>query len=137
MIQNSNMILKVSRFVVQILLTALFFFPIVYLEVGAERVEMNAIDAIIKGDYLILGNVVIAFVLLGVILHLISLGVGLIHHDLEEKMESWMNLIVNLTVIFGLVMTTFLGTFLTWWGYGLIACLIVSTYLRYMEQKTK
>lgn len=137
MIQNSNMILKVSRIIIQVALTALFFFPIIYQEVGTETIEMNAMDAIIHGDYLVIGNIVIAGVLLGVITHTTSLILGLFNQRFEEKITSSMNLIVNLTVIFGLVMTTFLGTFLTWWGYGLIALLILSTYLRYVDQKTK
>lgn len=131
------MILKGLRLFVQTILTALFFFPIIYQEVGSEKIEINAITAILQGDYLIIGNIVIALVLIGVILHEVSLIIGLFNHPFETKIESTMNIIVNLTVIFGLVMTTFLGTFLTWLGYGLIACLILSTYLRYAEQKTK
>jgi hypothetical protein len=45
------------------------------------------------------------------------------------------NMVVNITLILGVIWVTFLGTFLELFGYLVLSLLIASTYLRYLQQK--
>jgi succinate dehydrogenase/fumarate reductase cytochrome b subunit len=102
---------------------------------GDETLILTGIEAITKGDYLIIGNIVIALIFLGVIIHF----VGIVMEFFSKKRAiAWlegMNIMVNITTILSLLMVTFLGTFLAWLGYIYIGLLILSTYLRYVDQK--
>lgn len=95
----------------------------------------NGFEAIINGNYLIIGNIVIAFVMLGTLFHWVVLMFELVLKDKAKEYEATTNMIVNMTVILGLVIVTFLGTFLELYGYLILVLLIVSTYLRYLSQK--
>jgi succinate dehydrogenase/fumarate reductase cytochrome b subunit len=92
-------------------------------------------EAFIQGDYLIIGNIVIALVILGTMIHLLSILYEIFDFKTYKKMESTVNIIVNITVFFSLIIITFLGTFLIALGYVMIGLLVLSTYLRYLEQK--
>lgn len=98
-------------------------------------IMFNGFEAIIQGDYLIIGNIVIALVILGSLFHLVVLVFELLSHKLSKTYESLTNIVVNITVILSFVMVTFLGTFLELIGYIILVLLIVSTYLRYLSQK--
>lgn len=134
MIPNSNMIFKVLRLIPQIILSSLFFFPIMHQRDHVD-LKFSGIEAILQGDYFIVGNIVILLVMLGVILHLVTIFVEMIYKQTNAQWISRTNMIVNLTMILGLVMVTFLGTLLEPLGYVIIVLLISTTYIRYLEQK--
>ncbi len=125
---------KVLRLLVQILLVGIFFFPMMH-QKDQEDILFNGFEAILQGDYLVIGNIVIACVLLGVILHLLSTVYEMIDFKSYQKMEGTVNIIVNITVFLSLIIITFLGTFLLVFGYIMVGLMILSTYLRYLEQK--
>lgn len=102
---------------------------------GDETLILTGIEAIIKGDYLIIGNIVIALIFLGVIIHFAGI---VMEFTSKKRANAWlegMNIMVNITTILSLLMVTFLGTFLAWLGYIYIGLLILSTYFRYVDQK--
>lgn len=134
MIQSYKMIFKFMRLIPQLLLVGLFFFPIMH-QKDNEDVIFTGIEAIMKGDYLIIGNMVISLVMLGAIFHLNTIFIEIILKKTDPKTESITNIVVNMTMIFGLVMVTFLGTYLEALGYVIIILLISTTYIRYLEQK--
>jgi uncharacterized membrane protein YoaK (UPF0700 family) len=53
----------------------------------------------------------------------------------HQKFEGTINMVVNITLILGVIWVTFLGTFLELLGYLVLSLLIASTYLRYLQQK--
>ncbi|HPG42985.1 MAG TPA: hypothetical protein PLJ98_04160, partial [Acholeplasmataceae bacterium] len=53
----------------------------------------------------------------------------------HQKFEAEINMVVNITLILGVIWVTFLGTFLELFGYLVLSLLIASTYLRYLQQK--
>lgn len=126
--------LKVLRLIVQITLSALFFLPMMH-QRNLEEVTFTGFQAVIEGDYFVIGNIVIALVILGILIHLGFIVYEMVRFENYKKIESKVNILVNLTVFFSLIIITFLGTFLELFGYMVVALIILSTYLRYLEQK--
>ena len=125
---------KILRLVVQVLLGGIFFFPLMH-QKNQESILLNGFEAILQGDYLVIGNIVLACVILGVILHLLSILYEMINFKSYQRIEGTINIIVNITVFLSLIIITFLGTFLLVFGYIMVGLMILSTYLRYLEQK--
>jgi len=126
--------IKFLRLLIQIALITFIFLPLMH-QKGDETLILTGIEAIIKGDYLIIGNIVIALIFLGVIIHFVGI---VMEFTSKKRADAWleeMNIMVNITTILSLLMVTFLGTFLAWLGYIYIGLLILSTYLRYVDQK--
>ena len=126
--------MKFLRLLIQIALITFMFLPLMH-QKGDETLILTGIEAIIKGDYLIIGNIVIALIFLGVIIHFVGI---VMEFASKKRADAWvegMNIMVNITTILSLLMVTFLGTFLAWLGYIYIGLLILSTYLRYVDQK--
>lgn len=125
---------KILRLVVQVLLSGIFFFPLMH-QKNEDSLQLNGFEAILQGDYLVIGNIVLACVILGVILHLLSILYEMINFKSYQRIEGTINIIVNITVFLSLIIITFLGTFLLVFGYIMVGLMILSTYLRYLEQK--
>lgn len=126
--------LKVLRLIVQIALSALFFLPMMH-QRNLDEISLTGFKAVIQGDYFVIGNIVIALVMLGILIHLGFIVYEMVRFENYKKIESKVNILVNLTVFFSLIIITFLGTFLELFGYMVVALIILSTYLRYLEQK--
>ena len=126
--------LKVLRLIVQIALSVLFFLPMMH-QRNLDEISLTGFQAVIQGDYFVIGNIVIALVILGIFIHLGFIVYEMVRFENYKKIESKVNILVNLTVFFSLIIITFLGTFLELFGYMVVALIILSTYLRYLEQK--
>ena len=126
--------LKALRLIVQIALSALFFLPMMH-QRNLDEISLTGFQAVIQGDYFVIGNIVIALVILGIFIHLGFIVYEMLRFENYKKIESKVNILVNLTVFFSLIIITFLGTFLELFGYMVVALIILSTYLRYLEQK--
>jgi hypothetical protein len=127
------MFLRLIRLVLQLVISGVLFLPIMH-QKDDESILFNGFEAIIKGDYLIIGNIVMALVMLGIIIHLMGIIYELISKK-HQKFEGTINMVVNITLILGVIWVTFLGTFLELFGYLVLSLLIASTYLRYLQQK--
>ena len=126
--------LKALRLIVQIALSLLFFLPMMH-QRNLDEISLTGFQAVIQGDYFVIGNIVIALVILGIFIHLGFIVYEMVRFENYKKIESKVNILVNLTVFFSLIIITFLGTFLELFGYMVVALIILSTYLRYLEQK--
>lgn len=122
------------RLIIQVGLVITFFFPMMH-QKDVEDIVFNGFNAIIQGDYLIIGNIAIALIFLGVIIHFIGIIGEIIHKNPSKQWIEGINIIVNITAILSLVMITFLGTFLEFLGFVYVSLLILSTYIRYVDQK--
>lgn len=125
---------KALRLIIQLILFGLFFLPVMH-QRELEDTLFSGFQAVLKGDYFVFGNIVIALVILGIAVHLGFILYEIFSFENYKKIEPKVNIIVNLTVFFSLIIITFLGTFLELTGYFVIALIILSTYLRYLEQK--
>jgi len=121
------------RLVLQLVISGVLFLPIMH-QKDDESILFNGFEAMIKGDYLIIGNIVMALAILGIIIHLMGIIYELISKK-HQKFEGMINIVVNITLILGVIWVTFLGTFLELFGYLVLSLLIASTYLRYLQQK--
>ena len=126
--------LKALRLIVQIALSLLFFLPMMH-QRNLDEISLTGFQAVIQGDYFVIGNIVIALVILGILIHLGFIVYEMLRFENYKKIESKVNILVNLTVFFSLIIITFLGTFLELFGYMVVVLIILSTYLRYLEQK--
>jgi hypothetical protein len=127
------MFLRLIRLVLQLVISGVLFLPIMH-QKDDESILFNGFEAMIKGDYLIIGNIVMALAMLGIIIHLMGIIYELISKT-HQKFEAEINMVVNITLILGVIWVTFLGTFLELFGYLVLSLLIASTYLRYLQQK--
>lgn len=112
----------------------IFFFPIMHQRENIT-LKLNGFEAIISGSYFVIGNIVLALIIILHMVHTVWTLLELIIKDKLSKFVNQMNIVVNITVILSLVMVTFLGTFLEPLGFIFIALSILTTYLRYVEQK--
>ena len=127
------MFLRLIRLVLQLVISGVLFLPIMH-QKDDESILFNGFEAMIKGGYLIIGNIVMALAMLGIIIHLMEIIYELISKK-HQKLEDVINMVVNITLILGVIWVTFLGTFLELFGYLVLSLLIASTYLRYLQQK--
>ena len=126
---------KIYRIIILLFMIGIFFFPIMH-QRDNITLKLNGFEAIISGSYFVIGNIVLASI---IILHMVHTVWTLLEVIIKEKLQKYvsqMNIVVNITVILSLVMVTFLGTFLEPLGFVFIALSILTTYLRYVEQKS-
>lgn len=126
---------KIYRILILLFMIGIFFFPIMH-QRDAISIKLNGFEAILYGSYFVIGNIVLGSIIFLHIIHTLWTLLELIIHDKLKNYVDKMNIVVNITVILSLVMVTFLGTFLEPLGFVFIALSILTTYLRYVEQKS-
>lgn len=60
---------------------------------------------------------------------------GLVHQDDDQKYDQKMTILSNVQLFSGMIFATFLGTFLAFFGYILIALIVLSAYTNYITNK--
>jgi hypothetical protein len=98
---------------------------------NVEELSLTGIEAIFSSDILLLGNIILGIVFLTTILHLIFMIIGLFKIGQTESFESTTNIVVNLSLIAGLIMITFLGWYTNITAIICVILMIGSAYIRY------
>ena len=105
-----------------------FFLPMF----NVDSLKLTGIEAIFSKDILLFGNIILGFILLTTIAHLIYMVISLFKQNVSENFLNASTIIVNLSLIAGLLMITFLG-----WYTNIIAivCVVLMIASAYVSHK--
>ncbi|BCR35363.1 hypothetical protein [Mariniplasma anaerobium] len=118
---------KTLQFIIVIGILVCFFLPMF----NVEEESLTGIQAIYSGNILLFGNIIIGVVFLTTIAHLIFMIFGIFKKEQTESMESTINIVVNISLIAGLLMVTFLGWYTNIVAIICVILMIGSAYVRY------
>lgn len=118
---------KILQFIVILGILTCFFLPMF----DVEEESLTGIQAIFSGDILLLGNIILGIVFITTVLHLVFMIVESFKIGQTESVESTTNIIVNLSLIAGLIMITFLGWYTNIIAIISVILMIASAYIRY------
>jgi len=116
---------------IQGLIISLFFLKIFNYYVGEDKFLVTGFEAIITNRYYYIGNIMILVILLSAITQFILLLISFINYGLYKKKEDLFVTIVNIELVIGLLMVTFLGINLEWLGLALILLIIISAVIKH------
>lgn len=96
-----------------------------------EEQSLTGIQAIFSSDILLFGNIILGVVFLTTIGHLIFMIIGVFKIGQTEAIETTTNMVVNISLIAGLLMITFLGWYTNIVAIICVILMIGSAYVRY------
>jgi hypothetical protein len=124
--------IRFLQILVQIGIIATFFFKgFNYHIEGDIKIPITGFEALVTNEYLIIGNVLIGLILIISIFHLITQIISLIDMPLYEKLDQSLTAAIIIELVAGLLVVTFLGTYLELLGMLMIGFIVLSTYIRY------
>jgi len=123
--------MRFAQMGLQLLLIISFFFNIMNFHVGDVEIPITGFEAIFKNEYFIIGNIFLVIILLVSILHLIAEIIAVSKPLLYKKLETSLMILINLQLLTGMLIATFLGTYLEILGILMIGLIVASAYLKH------
>ncbi|MCD4826747.1 MAG: hypothetical protein K8Q99_03050 [Acholeplasmataceae bacterium] len=118
---------KTIQFIVILGILTCFFLPMF----NVEDIKLTGIQAMTSSDILLFGNIIIVVVFVTTIGHLVLLVLDIVGFKNKEGLETITNIVVNLSLIAGLLMITFLGWYTNIISVLCVILMIGSAYVRY------
>lgn len=118
---------KTLQFIIIMGILACFFLTMF----EVEEQSLTGIQAIFSSDILLFGNIILGVVFLTTIGHLIFMIIGVFKIGQTEAIETTTNMVVNISLIAGLLMITFLGWYTNIVAIICVILMIGSAYVRY------
>ncbi len=134
-IRSYKMTRKNIFIVLQALIVISYFFNILKLGSEIDSQPVMGFRALFINEYFIIGNILMALILLSAVGMVLIFFRGLVHQDDEQKYDHKMTILSNIQLFSGMIFATFLGTFLAFSGYILIALIVLSAYTNYITNK--
>lgn len=123
---------KKNLFIIsQVLIIISYFFEILKDGSGEDANPVMGYQALFINQYYIIGNVLLGFILLAAILMVFLFVKIIISNEVTEKQDQMMTILSNIQLFSGMIFATFLGTFLAFGGYIVIALIVISAYVNY------
>jgi hypothetical protein len=119
----------------QIFIIISYFFNILKSGSDEDALPVMGYQALFLNQYFIIGNILMALILLTAIGMVLIFIQGLIQHSDGKKYDQRMTILSNIQLFSGMIYATFLGTFLAFAGYILITLIIISAYTNYVTNK--
>lgn len=123
--------MRFAQMGLQILLIISFFFKIMNVHVGDVEIPITGFEAIMKNEYFIIGNLFLVIILLVSAFHLIAEIIAVINPNQYKKLETTLMILINLQLFTGMLVATFLGTYLEILGILMIGLIVASAYLKH------
>ena len=118
---------KMIQFVIVVGILTCFFLPMF----NVEETTLTGFEAIFSNDILLFGNIVLAVVLVMTALHLMLMAFEVFKSKRSDSLEEGTNMVVNIGLIAGLLMVTFLGWYTNIISIVCVLLMIGSAYVRY------
>lgn len=115
----------------QLLLIISFFFNIMNYHVGDIEIPITGFEAIFKNEYFVIGNIFLVIILLVSVFHLIAEIIAVTKIEHYKKLETTLMILINLQLLTGMLIATFLGTYLELLGIFVIGLIVASAYLKH------
>ncbi|MFH0767173.1 MAG: hypothetical protein ABH890_00700 [Bacillota bacterium] len=116
---------------IQLLIIASFFLKIFNYHVGEDVIPITGFEALIKNKYFIIGNIVIAFILFASIYHLITQIFVILKNPIYQKLDQILTIVITLQLLFGMIVVTFLGTYLEVLGIIIIGLTVLGVMIKH------
>jgi len=123
--------MRFAQMGLQILLIISFFFKIMNVHVGDVEIPITGFEAIMKNEYFIIGNLFLIIILLVSVFHLFAEIIAVINPNQYKKLETTLMILINLQLFTGMLVATFLGTYLEILGILMIGLIVASAYLKH------
>ena len=96
-----------------------------------NKVLVSGFKAIITNQYYYIGNIMILAVLLAAVFQFVFLVISFFNLEYYKRKDDLLVTIINIEIVVGLLMVTFLGIHLEWLGILVIAIIILSTLIKH------
>lgn len=123
--------MRFAQMGLQLLLIISFFFNIMNYHVGDVEIPITGFEAILKNEYFIIGNIFLVSILLVSVFHLVAQIIAVSKPSLYKKLETSLMIFINLQLLTGMLIATFLGTYLEILGILMIGLIVASAYLKH------
>jgi hypothetical protein len=128
--------LKKYLFIIsQVLIIISYFFDILKDGRGDDAIPVMGYEALFLNAYYIIGNVLMGLILLSAVGMVFLFLRIIIQNEVTEKQDQFMTIFSNVQLFSGMIFATFLGTFLAFGGYIVIALIVISAYVNYIMSK--
>lgn len=119
----------------QLLIIGAFFFELFHVTIHGVEKKVTGFDAIISPGFYVIGNILIASILLISLVHFALMVYGIIGQAFSDRLKAFIVGLVNIELIIAIIVVTFLGTFLEVSGMLMIGLIVLSTFLKYKQDK--
>lgn len=126
---------KHSFVVAQVFIVISYFFELLLDGRGENANPITGFKSLILNQYYIIGNVLMAIILLTAVAMILWFVYELLHHKTTDKQDQIMTMLANIQLFSGMIFATFLGTFLVFGGFVLIALIVISAYTNFVLNK--
>lgn len=120
---------------IQCAIIATFFIKGFNIKNNHLLIEETGINAIFSSDFSIIGRIVLSYIFLSVLFHIVTLIIELLTHKLPKKLDDALTGVIMIQMISGLLVVTFIGTFLLMGGFLMIGLIVFSIFLKYKYLK--
>jgi hypothetical protein len=127
---------SVIHLLLQCLILGSFFIKGFQFKINNLLQEASPIQAIFSDSFPIIGRIVLVYIFLSVLFHLVTLVMQLINRELSKKTDDILTAVITIQMIAGLLVVTFVGTYLLMGGFLMIGLIVLSIFLKYKYLKT-
>jgi hypothetical protein len=123
--------LKILQLTLQGTIIGLYFTNMFNYYDNENKVLVSGFKAIITNQYYYIGNIMILAVLLAAVFQFVFLVISFFNLEYYKRKDDLLVTIINIEIVVGLLMVTFLGIHLEWLGILVIAIIILSTLIKH------
>jgi hypothetical protein len=123
--------MRVAQMGIQVLVIVSFFFKIFNYHVGSDVIPITGFEAIFKNEYFVIGNIFMVIILLVSLFHLIAEIIAVINMGTYKKLETTLMIMINIQLFTGMLVATFLGTYLEILGILMIGLVVASAFIKH------
>jgi hypothetical protein len=123
---------RLLQIAIQLSIINTFFLKsfIYHLEDGT-KIPITGFEALLKNEYLIIGNLLIWLILIISIYHLVTQIIASINPVFYKKLDQSLTAAIIIELVSGLLVVTLLGTYLELLGMIMIGFIVVGTYVKH------
>lgn len=108
-----------------------FAFDSYYYEIGSDIVHVTGFEAIFVNQFYIIGNILMVMILLTVSYQIVVQTIVNLTNKKDERLHKSLIIISNIQLFTGIIMITFLGTFMSITAMLMIGLIVLNTFIKY------
>lgn len=136
MIQNYKVRNQIFYLFLQAIILSTFFLPGFATEKDDQIIELTGIKAIVSSDFPVIGQIVLSYIFISVIIHIVILVYEMINKKLPENLDNILTIVLTVQMIAGLLVVTFIGTYTFFFGFLMIGLILLSIFTKYKYFKS-
>jgi len=97
--------------------------------------EETGINAILSTSFPMIGRIILIYIFISVLFHISTLIFELVTNQLPKKLDDILTGVIIMQMIAGLLVVTFIGTYLLMGGFLMIGLVVFGIFLKYKYLK--